>query len=449
MEIILGLEWMKVYIPQIQAAIDFVMHDVLKHKKRSGGRQEPDNLMNSGFVNIGEGNRVGRKSKKMRKKEDQKALEQLQEIGDVNQAKYSFVSQSFMERHGIGPFNVAVTEVELGFEPSKKRSSETLDEEEEDADSDSSWIMDALGVEKDQDDDVDSSKLPFDTSVGVSMGSGGPSVSVGFEFNVGGKSKKSKPSSLRNVLESSSATSKPKKRKPKVVSDSESGLMGRLRAQGANSLVGRSILGAYPGDLPPPDEAADSRGVIDMAERYGYGDWSDEDDDDDVFGFGDDEEMFQPRKKSPKRSKTKKRSSSSRNKQHVEIGVGLDLGSSSQDPLPVSSISTRKRKKKQNSASSLSVSSSLSESSDSRRRRKTRSSQLPSLAMEKIGKPSPSSRQSSTITSSSSAPKPSADATVKDLLSAAKKPKTKSLSPAMSLLDKAKQTGDASSKKDG
>ena len=435
MEIILALEWVKVYLPDIQKGIDFVLVDVLGRKKRSRGRQEPDNLMNSGFVNTGEGSRVGRKSKKVRKKEDQKALAQLQDIGDVNQAKYSFVSQSFLERHGIGPFNVAVSEVELGFEPPKKRKTE--DEEEEDSDS---WIMDALGVEQNEDDEEES-KVSFEPSVGVSVGSGGPSASVGFEVTFGGSSSKKKSksssSSLRSVLESSSATPN-KKRKPKVVSDSESGLMGRLRAQGANSLVGRKALGAYPGDLPPPDEAADSRGVIDIAERYGYGDWSDDDEDDD-FGFGDDFGKELPRKSRKKPKAKKRRSSSSRNRQSVEIGLGLDLGNSSQQPLPVTSISSRsKRKKRRNPASSLSVSSSIEESSSSRRRRKPRSSQLPSLAMEKLESPA----SSATTTSISSTSKPKADPAVKDLLSAAKTSKPKAVSPAMSLLDKAKKKDD-------
>ncbi len=436
MEIILALEWVKVYLPDIQKGIDFVLVDVLGRKTRSRGRQEPDNLMNSGFVNTGEGSRVGRKSKKMRKKEDQKALAQLADIGDVNQAKYSFVSQSFLERHGIGPFNVAVSEVELGFEPPKKRKTE---DEEEDSDS---WIMDALGVEQNEDDDEDSSNISFEPSMGVSVGSGGPSASVGFEVTFGGsnskKKSKSSSSSLRSVLESSSATPN-KKRKPKVVSDSESGLMGRLRAQGANSLVGRKALGAYPGDLPPPDEAADSRGVIDMAERYGYGDWSDEDDDeDDEFGFVGDFDEELPRKQT-KKPKTKKRRSSSRNKQSVEIGLGLDFGSSSQESLPVTSVSSRsKRKKRRNPASSLSVSSSIAEASSSRRRRKPRSSQLPSLAMDKLE----STVSSATTTSTSSASKPKADPAVKDLLSAGKTSKPKAASPAMSLLDKAKKKDD-------
>ena len=461
------MEWVKTYVPDIHRVSNYIAYDVLRLRKRSRrGPGEPDNLMNAGFVNTGEGSRLGRLPKKMRKKEDQKALAQLQDVGDVNEAKYRFVSTSFLQRHEIGPYNVAVGEVQLEHgEPKKKSSSgkKLVAQENDDEDeSDSGWIMDALGVEKEE-EEPDDSGLPFDTSVGVSMGSSGPSVSVGVEFNIGGKKKK-KSSSLRSVLESSSGTRKPKKSSAQPrVSDSESGLMGRLRAQGANSLVGRSILGAYPGDLPPPDEAADSRGVIDMAERYGYGDWSDEDDDEsDDFAFGakdddddddDDDEPFfaddeiRPKTRSKKKSKAKKRrSSASKSRQNIQIGASIDLGSSSQELPPVTSVSSRKRRKRRTTpASSTTIASSLSGSRPSRKTR-TSSSQLPSLAMEKLGT-SPAAPKSTSTEST----KPTVDTGAKDILSVADKLKskteTKTLKPAMSLLDKAKKTEETTSSK--
>ncbi len=464
MEIILAVEWVKTYVPDIPRVGNYIAYDVLRLRKRSRrGPGEPDNLMNAGFVNTGEGSRLGRLPKKMRKKEDQKALAQLQDIGDVNEAKYRFVSTSFLQRHEIGPYNVAVGEVQLEHgEPKKKTSSSKklgAQENDDEDESDSGWIMDALGVEKEE-EDPDDSRLPFDTSVGVSMGSSGPSVSVGVEFNIGGKKNK-KSSSLRSVLESSSGTRKPKRSAQSRVSDSESGLMGRLRAQGANSLVGRSILGAYPGDLPPPDEAADSRGVIDMAERYGYGDWSDEDDDEpDDFAFGakdddddddddDEEEPFfpedeiRPKTRSKKKTKAKKRrSSASKSQQNIQIGASI----SSQEPPPVTSVSSRKRRKRRTPpASSTTIASSLSGSRPSGKSRSS-SSQLPSLAMEKLGT-SPAAPKSATTAST----KASADMGAKDILSVADKLKskteTKSLKPAMSLLEKAKKTEETTSSK--
>jgi hypothetical protein len=86
--------------------------------------------------------------------------------------------------------------------------------------------------------------------------------------------------------------------------------------------------------------------MIDLAERYGYGDWSD-DDDDDVNGDADeesdhdddtddDDEFLAPSKRrkksstSPKKKRRRKRSS-------AEIGFGIGLGHSD-----VPSSSTRK-----------------------------------------------------------------------------------------------------------
>jgi len=470
MEIILASEWFNLYVPQIQSITNYILYDVLKHKKRSGRKGgEPDNYMDGGFVNTGEGSRLPKASRKQRKKEDEKALDQLKNIGNVNQARYRFISESFMERHGLGPYSVAVSEIELDYEGSVSNK-DRLAEEEEAAESDSGWILDALGVEEEEDF---TSKPTFDTNVGLSVGNGGPKASVGVELTFGKKKTRKQSSSqiFRSVIDGSSISSKPKKPLKPPVSDNESGLMGRLRAQGANSLVGRSLLGAYPGDLPPPDEAANPRGVIDLARRYGYGDWSDEEDDDDeadeyLFGGDDDdddddddenhllsdydtdEDEFRPKKRTKTR---KRRSSSSRNKQSVGVGFDIVLGSPSQEPIPVSRASTSRRRK---SASSTAISSSLS---GSRRRRKTRSSLLPSLAMESLdgspGSRSTSSKSRSTTTTARKSATPSSEPNTKEVLTDSpaqkmkRRRKTSTLRPAMSILDETKKvTGNTSTK---
>lgn len=56
------------------------------------------------------------------------------------------------------------------------------------------------------------------------------------------------------------------------------GVWGRLRAVSATSYIPSRILGAYPGDAPPIEEAGNANGVLDLARRYGYGDWSDDED---------------------------------------------------------------------------------------------------------------------------------------------------------------------------
>jgi hypothetical protein len=455
MEMILASEWFNLYVPQIRSMYSFIMHDLIKYKKKHGRRPgEPDNYWDSGFVNIGEGSRLPKKSRKQMKKADQKALYDLESVGNASEAKYRFISQNFMKRHGLGPYRVAVSEIELDLESSKEgleSNNNRRIEEEDEADSDSSWILDALGVEEDKESSL--SSAPFDTSVGVSISSGVPKVSVGLSMNLGKKKgKRISSQKLRSAIagnESTEISSKRKNSSKPHISDSESGIMGRLRAQGANSLVGRNILGAYPGDLPPPDEAADPKGVIDMAQRYGYGDWSDEDDEADEFAFGafeseksnneddylaDDDEL-RPKKRS-RRTRTKKhRSSSSRKQQSVGVGFDFDLGSSSQESVSLSNVSARRKSTVMTSG--LSSSSGSTSSSGSRRRRKSRSSPH-SPAMEELGG-SPRSRSASSKKTSKTANRTisSTNTKIKDILtdSAARKRKTRTLRPAMSNLD--------------
>jgi len=164
----------------------------------------------------------------------------------------------------------------------------------------------------------------------------------------------------------------------------ESDVMGRLRAAGANSLMGHSILGAYPADLPPPHEAGDASGLIDLARKYGYGDWSDDgdlsdsnfypDSDEDEDENDDDDEYFMDeevpdirRKRSSTSSSTKKKKSRKRRSSQQELGVSFDFdlsSSSSQGASPpLSDINTRRREEP-------SISGSLS---SAHRRRKSNS----------------------------------------------------------------------------
>ena len=65
--------------------------------------------------------------------------------------------------------------------------------------------------------------------------------------------------------------------------DGGAGVFGRLRAAGTNSVSSR-ILGAYPGDAVSIEETASAGGVVDLATKYGYGDWSDDFDDSEIGG---------------------------------------------------------------------------------------------------------------------------------------------------------------------
>mmetsp|Transcript_804 Transcript_804/g.1774 ORF Transcript_804/g.1774 Transcript_804/m.1774 type:complete len:240 (+) Transcript_804:121-840(+) len=233
--------------------------------------------------------------------------------------------------------------------------------------------------------------------------------------------------------------------------------MGRLRAQGANSLMGRSILGAYPGDLPPPDEAGSSRGVVDLARRYGYGDWSDEEDGADDYAFGgegsdDDEDSFMDFSMdeeelggAKKTRKRRRKSKSSRQQQSGGVSIGFSVGSSSQESPSPTKVSTRRKK------SSTSKSSSLAGTEGIRRRLKSSSSRIPSPAMQSLGGITGSrsaskkrTRKTPSTTTTTGRATSATDTIKNDFVEIPKaktiirKRKTRRLSPAMSLLNEAK-----------
>ena len=438
MELILVAEWFQAYVPMLPSLLKYVVYDVLKYKKESR-RDNGDRAYDqpSGLINPDGTSRVGKKPKQQTKKDDQKALDNLRNIGDVNQAKYRFITQTFMERHSLGPYGTSISEIKVEVET-----------EEIEADSDSGWILEALTHESDENDDEVSSR--FQPNVGFSLGSDGPKMTVGMDFTVGKSTKRRKKKSsqlgtiVRQIDYSGSVSSK---KKPPVshVSDRESGVMGRLRAAGANSLMGRSILGAYPADLPPPHEAGDASGLIDLARKYGYGDWSDdgdlsdsnfypdsdedEDENDDDENFMDEKVPDRRRKRSSTSSSKKKKSRKRRSsKQELGVSFDFDLSSSSSQGVspPLSDINARRREESSGSGSM----------SSARRRRKSNSgkprSRLPSPAMAKIGNISQQSKsRSSTID------RTDLKNAIQD--NATRRKKTRTISPAMSLLDEKKK----------
>jgi hypothetical protein len=55
--------------------------------------------------------------------------------------------------------------------------------------------------------------------------------------------------------------------------DGGSGVLGRLRAATSESFLSRHLMGAYPGDALPIEEAGNANGLFDLARKYGYKDW--------------------------------------------------------------------------------------------------------------------------------------------------------------------------------
>lgn len=302
---VFGVEWVSTYIPIAISLLDVFKSQVLGGKHRLTEEENSFVSQTTGFVDeSGSVIRGGKKRKSQTRKDDQKALSQLQQISDVSQARYRFVSDNFMRRHALGPYAGASASASAVSEVEESEEKALYSEESDD------WVVEAL-TQKSPEESI------VDTSVGVSYGTDGASLSVGVEFDFGRKSSRRKRPSISQVAKQANVPPKSKQSGPRV-SDRESGVMGRLRAAGANSLVGRSLLGAYPGDVPAPYDAADANGMFNLAMKYGYGDWSDDD-----IEFA---KRSAPRRR---RKKTSSGGSRTRERGSNQIGIGFELGSSS------------------------------------------------------------------------------------------------------------------------
>lgn len=325
MESILVIEWIKTYFPMLASLLDSVSAKIFP---RNGGAIDGSDdfglSQTTGFVSTdGSVVRGGKKRRAQTKKEDEKALSQLKQIGDIRQAKYRFLSESFMERHGLGLYasewaeeTVEVTDGLLSRGSRKKKGLEQEAEE-----SDAEWIVEALT----QESPSIQSKSAVEPNIDMSLGNSGASVRVGVEVSLGKSTKKRRRSSISDVARQTLVVKTKKPSGPRV-SDRESGVMGRIRAAGANSLMGRSIMGAYPGDAPSPSEAADARGLIDLARKYGYGDWSDDEEED------DNEKPRKERRKKKERSLVGSQKGKGRKSRSSSLGLEFDFRSSDSVP---------------------------------------------------------------------------------------------------------------------
>lgn len=341
------VEFVTTYIPPLANAVSAVWIAIFgvapvvmeQHKAAAApGVRGKANKNQAGFAD----NRAGRgkERKKAAQKEDKDAAAQLRRLGNVNEARYKLLSMDFMKKHGLGPYSTTSSSLSTIVEENEEAGVEEVDEDE-----DVDWVVEALTKEEDTVKPSSSKKrkkkkVNMSSSVGVST----KGVSVGVEFSIGGSSsssskrrRKRKTSKLIEAA-TSSRESSTKVAGPRV-SDKEGGMLGRLRDFSTNNLVSRSLMGAYPGDALPPSQAASSTGVLELARKYGYGDWSDDEDEE---GMG--------RKRRRKRRKVTSSGGSSRK----------SSSSSSR------SSSSKRRKSRKSSSSNLSV--EFSTSSTSRRR---------------------------------------------------------------------------------
>lgn len=302
--LVLLAEWISMYLPPLAKLLSWLISFILPRPPERRSGMEGDLYMGSSTASIIVGQRTGQSSKQKRAltlQADRVALQQLKRLGNVHEAKYRHVSLDFLRRHKLGPYSAIssvnddeVDQQELSQQlvTTKITKSEKVMEVDEDEDID--WVVRALTEENPK-----SKTSMIQPTVSIGIGPKGPSFSVGFEFGGRETDHRRNASIVQAVTSSAEIATRRRKTKKTApgprLSDRNGGdgIFGRIRAvAGTDSLLSRSLLGAYPGDAVPPSEAASPEGVTALARKYGWGDWPDDDDeneveDDDLDNLGD------------------------------------------------------------------------------------------------------------------------------------------------------------------
>ncbi|GKY94562.1 hypothetical protein MPSEU_000421800 [Mayamaea pseudoterrestris] len=278
---IVCLEWIHVYVPPLHRLLTLVYvkcaPNFIQNPPASVAQAEPQSR------------------KRFAQQADALAWQQLRQIGNVATAKYKYLSKPFMLRHGLGVTQqrksssvrssgedaalISVVSQVLGSGKQQQRRVGSRQRRPAivPVDDDVAWIMQALTMEE---PGVVSSLAIYDDGMELSpvdLKRQAIQQTLLQQFQLG-----------RQLGSSSKQSSNLALVKPRVVSDRDAGMLGRIRAGVGSNTMSRSLFGAYPGDAVPISEAASPNGVIELAKRYGYGDWSDSDDDDDNVNGNDD-----------------------------------------------------------------------------------------------------------------------------------------------------------------
>jgi len=105
----------------------------------------------------------------------------------------------------------------------------------------------------------------------------------------------------------------------KSLSNIGGGVWDRLKAVGSATNLPTRILGAYPGDAVPIEEAGNAKGVEELAFRYGYGDWSDDEEDNNGW------DSTGSRRSRKRRKRRKHSSSSMKALDNIDMGMGMGM----------------------------------------------------------------------------------------------------------------------------
>lgn len=269
---------------------------------------------------------ANKKAQTARKKAaDQVAVGKLRSLagdgvagGIGRDSRYCHLSSSFMKRHVLGPYSLEIDakaardglvqdvvgesvaehgeELVLDALKGEKGDKETQEETEEEED----WVVQALSADQVQKEEVFEAEEGLNSHVEpyveIETGSSGEnSISFGVDFTIGGSRRRpsTRDAVLKAAAESSSSVAGGRQRKlvgqRSSDRDGGGGVLGRIRAAGGDMIPAR-VLGAYPGDAVPIEEAGNPNGLFGLASRYGYGDWSDDSEDDNDYDDDDSDE---------------------------------------------------------------------------------------------------------------------------------------------------------------
>lgn len=344
------------YLPELHRIVVSFIPEPSNRGPAMRTREKPRGV-HSQYAAFASGQSVGGKkvSKEQKKEMDRVALDKLKHVkGGVKSGKYAHLSTAFMKKYNLGKYADEAKMFEDIIAPlrEKKQISEeevdtSADTEKEEEEED--WVVQALSGNANIDiTDEEEEKDHLDAKPSDSIGTNKASSSSDRSIKLTSSKKKRSQSVIEAARESkSSARTRKDVRVKGSDKDGGGGVLGRLRAVGANSGVSSRILGAYPGDAVPIEEAANTFGVAELAEKYGYGDWSDSDEE--CFG---EEGWGETSKKVPGKRKRKK-TNKGRNSQRKEsaqsspglsfsFGVGHSSSSSSRRKRQRSIIESRR-----------------------------------------------------------------------------------------------------------
>jgi len=301
------------YLPELHLMIVSISPEPPIRGPPERNRQAQQGV-HSQYAAFASGSSVGGKkmSKDQKIELDQVALNKLKHVkGGVKSGKYAHLSSAFMKRYNLGIYAEEAKMFAHIIAPIQSDDSQNADSDdvsEDDTENENEdkedWVVQALsGKGNKVDREKDQNFLNVEPSVSI----GTKGASVGLDLNINFSKDKKKPQSVIDAARGSKKFSKARKEVKVKGSDKDGGggVLGRLRAASANSGVSSRLLGAYPGDAVPIEEASSKYGVIELAERYGYGDWSDDNDEGEeeyIEGETDDSPKRRPRSRKRKRS---------------------------------------------------------------------------------------------------------------------------------------------------